>query len=174
MGGPKGPNILVTGTPGTGKTCTCAAIAEATGLTHVDVGAVVRAEQCHEGRDAEFDAFVLDEDKLCDALAPRAAAGGCVLDFHSCDFFPEDWFDLVLVLRADTATLFDRLKARGYHEKKLQENMQCEIMQVVLEEAHEAFPAPIIHELQSNTVEEMEANVDRVKQWLQQWRADNP
>jgi adenylate kinase len=46
--------------------------------------------------------------------------------------------------------------------------------QVVLEEAHEAFPAEAVHELQSNTVEEMESNVERVKQWLVQWRRDNP
>ena len=43
---------------------------------------------------------------------------GCIVDFHSCGFFPERWFDLVLVLRASTEALFDRLygglvKARG-------------------------------------------------------------
>jgi broad-specificity NMP kinase len=27
-------------------------------------------------------------------------------------------------------TLYDRLEARGYADKKLQENMECEIMQV--------------------------------------------
>jgi adenylate kinase len=84
------------------QTCTCAAVAEATGLRHINVGDVVRREQCHEGRDADFDAFILDEDKLIDALRADAEAGGCVVDFHSCDVFPEDWFDLVLVLRADT------------------------------------------------------------------------
>jgi hypothetical protein len=26
-------------------------------------------------------------------------AGGNVVDFHSCDFFPERWFDLVVILR---------------------------------------------------------------------------
>jgi adenylate kinase len=45
---------------------------------------------------------------------------------------------------------------------------------VVLDEAREAYAEPVVHELQSNTVEEMESNVNRVKQWLQQWRADNP
>ena len=80
--------------------------------------------------------------------------GGNIIDFHSCDFFPERWFDLVLVLRADNTVLYDRLVCiclpchvvhlllmhqakRGYAQTKLQENVQCEIMQVVLEEARE-------------------------------------
>lgn len=40
------------------------------------------------------------------------AEGGNVVDYHSCDFFPERWFDLVLVMRADNTTLYDRLTAR--------------------------------------------------------------
>ena len=31
---------------------------------------------------------------------------------------------------ADTQVLYDRLEERGYSQKKLQENMECEIMQV--------------------------------------------
>jgi hypothetical protein len=45
-------------------------------------------------------------------MEPTMAAGGNVVEFHSVDFFPERWFDLVLVLRTDNTTLYDRLKAR--------------------------------------------------------------
>jgi adenylate kinase len=38
--------------------------------------------------------------------------GGCIIDFHSCDFFPERWFDLVVVLRTDNDVLFGRLEKR--------------------------------------------------------------
>jgi hypothetical protein len=88
--------------PPLSQTCTCAAAAEQTGLRHVNVGDIVKAEQCHSGRDAAFDTLILDEEKLLDALEPALAGGGCVVDFHSCDVFPQEWFDLVLVLRADT------------------------------------------------------------------------
>ena len=50
----RGPNILVTGTPGTGKSCTCAQIAEVTGLKHLEVGELVKQESYHEGWDEEF------------------------------------------------------------------------------------------------------------------------
>ena len=47
-GGPgrKQPNIMVTGTPGTGKTSLCAELCRAAGgaLRHVEVGALVKAK----------------------------------------------------------------------------------------------------------------------------------
>lgn len=58
------PNILVTGTPGTGKTTTCALLAETTGLTHVNIGDLVKKESLHSGWDDEYECFIIDEDKV--------------------------------------------------------------------------------------------------------------
>lgn len=54
----KRPNILITGTPGTGKTTTAESIAELTDLKHFNVGEFVKAHACHEGYDEEFDTYV--------------------------------------------------------------------------------------------------------------------
>ncbi|CAN0455162.1 unnamed protein product, partial [Phaeothamnion confervicola] len=121
----------------------------------------------------EFDSLILDENKLCDAMETTMEEGGAIVDFHSCDVFPEDWFDLVLVLRVDNTVLYDRLAARGYAERKLRENVECEIMQVVLDEARGGYPEEIVHECRSDTLEELESNVARVALWLQAWRKDN-
>ncbi len=67
------------------------------------------------------------------------SSGGYVVDFHTCDFFPERWFDLVIVLRADNSVLYNRLNARGYKENKIIENIDAEIHQVVLDEAQESY-----------------------------------
>lgn len=56
------PNILVTGTPGTGKTTTSAALAEATQLRHVNIGDLVREKGLHDGWDEEFECHVINED----------------------------------------------------------------------------------------------------------------
>ena len=40
------------------------------------------------------------------------AEGGMVVDHHGCDFFPERWFDLVIVLQTDNTLLYERLERR--------------------------------------------------------------
>ena len=133
----------------------------------------VKERSLHQGRDEEFDCFILDEDKVCDEMEDLMADGGQIVDFHTCDFFPERWFDLVVVLRVNNTTLFDRLTKRGYSAKKITENVECEIMQVVLQEAQESYAREIVQELPSETVEEMEANVERIQLWAQHWVRDH-
>ena len=96
--------------------------------------------------------------------------GGYMLDWHACDLFPERWIDLVIVLRCGSTTLFDRLTARGYKGKKLEENMDSEIMQVLLEEARDSYAEEVVVELRSETVEDVEGNLERVEKWVERWR----
>ena len=86
---PREPNVLITGTPGTGKTTTAEAVAAAARLRHINVGDWVKEQELHAGFDEEHQAFILDEDKVVDALEDVVAAGGTVVEHHSCDFFPE-------------------------------------------------------------------------------------
>lgn len=61
---PRIPNILVTGTPGTGKTTLAADAAQATGWEHINVGDLVKSDSLHHGWDEEFECWTLDEDKV--------------------------------------------------------------------------------------------------------------
>eukprot|EP00897_Mesotaenium_endlicherianum_P007179 jgi/Mesen1/648/ME000109S10866 len=179
VGQTRRPNILVTGTPGTGKTSTCSLLASSTDYRHVNIGDLVKEKELHDGWDDEYECLILNEDKvkevdkqyshapLCDELEDTMTAGGNVLDYHSCDLFPERWFDLVIVLQTETATLHDRLTSRGYAGKKLEENMQCEIMQVLLEEACDGYKPEIVVPLPSNNISDMENNVAYMKNWIQ-------
>jgi adenylate kinase len=62
------PNILVTGTPGTGKSTSSEMIADALGLQHVNVGELVRENKFYEEYLEDLDTHVLDEDKVDDRL----------------------------------------------------------------------------------------------------------
>ena len=76
------PNVLVTGTPGTGKTTLSEQVAAATGLKHINIGDLVKEQQLHNGWDEEFECFIIDEDKVrtCRAgLRACAAAAACRL-----------------------------------------------------------------------------------------------
>ncbi|KAK3378173.1 AAA domain-containing protein [Podospora didyma] len=167
------PNVIVTGTPGVGKTSHCELLAERTGLKHISINDVVKTRECHEGWDDEYQSWVVDEDKLLDAIEDEVKQGGCILDWHACDLFPKSWIDLVVVLRTDTATLYDRLSARNYNETKLQENIDSEIMEVLLQEARESYDEEIVVELQSTSAEELDTNIDRIEAWLTQWKENN-
>ena len=111
----RGPNVLITGTPGCGKSSLCEAVLRQTpGYRHVCVGDVVRDKELHAGA-GEHGALLIDEaaeDKIVDELEGVMGEGGVLLEHHSVDFFPERWFDLVLVLRTDNTVLFDRLTKR--------------------------------------------------------------
>lgn len=105
-------------------------------------------------------------------MEDEAQAGGNIIDWHACDLFPKSWIDLVVVIRCDSTILYDRLAARKYGAKKLEENMDAEIMQVLLDEAREAYDEEIVVELQSDTVEQLEQNVARIESWIQNWKRD--
>ncbi|EDQ85728.1 uncharacterized protein MONBRDRAFT_38741 [Monosiga brevicollis MX1] len=168
--GRRPPNLLVCGTPGTGKTSLCEELAQRTGWTHIDISALALRRQLHEGYDDSRQTHILDEDavldELDDANQVNIMQGGFIVDYHGCDFFPERFFDLVLILRAENNILWERLEARGYPQTKVQENVEAEIMQVVLEEARESYKHEIIQELPSNTLDDHEANLERISQWL--------
>ncbi|KAF3908737.1 hypothetical protein AA313_de0205921 [Arthrobotrys entomopaga] len=46
-------------------------------------------------------------------------------------------------------------------------------MQVILEEARDAYDEEIVIELQSNESEEIESNVERITSWVAQWKKNN-
>ncbi|CAB3403723.1 unnamed protein product [Caenorhabditis bovis] len=158
------PNILITGSPGTGKSTLSQQVAEKLGFDYIEIGKVVRENQLFDSFDEQYDCYVLDEDKLLDHIQDRMDSddGGVVVDYHGCDFFPERWFDIVIVLRCPNNILYDRLAARGYADFKIKENIECEIFGSLAEEARDSYDNEIVHEMQSQTPEQMDENLNRI------------
>ncbi|XP_029685828.1 adenylate kinase isoenzyme 6 isoform X1 [Takifugu rubripes] len=166
-------NICGEGTPGVGKTTLGKELAERTGLTYVNVGDLSQEGQLYDGYDEEYECPILDEDRVVDELEDKMEEGGVIVDYHGCDLFPQRWFNIVFVLRTDNTQLYTRLESRGYTGKKLQDNVQCEIFQTIYEEAMEAYSEEIVHQLLSNTPEDLEHNLAQIVQWTQQWMKDH-
>ncbi|TFK76961.1 P-loop containing nucleoside triphosphate hydrolase protein [Pluteus cervinus] len=171
----KGPVIVITGTPGTGKSTHAQLLADESPipLKHINVGEMVKERGLYEVYDEEWQSYTVDEDKLLDELELLVAEGGVILDWHTCEIFPERWPDLVVVLRCDHALLWERLEKRNYALKKIQENNEAEIMQVVLEEARSSYPEEIVVELKSEGMEDLEGNVARLVDWIRAWQGDH-
>jgi broad-specificity NMP kinase len=180
------PNIIVTGTPGVGKTTTITqllSLASSTTppipLNHLSINDLVKTRACHSGYDEDLATLIVDEDKLMDEVEKEIhdgeEGGGWVIDWHSTEGFAVRWVDLVVVLRCeDTAVLFDRLKGRGYKDNKIQENMDAEIFGVVAEEAKEGWGEDgQVVELKSVEVDDIEENAERILGWVQSWIKDH-
>lgn len=58
------PNILVTGTPGTGKTVTSSELSKRTGLNYINIGDLAKENDLYEGWDNDYHCHVLDEDRV--------------------------------------------------------------------------------------------------------------
>jgi adenylate kinase len=110
---------------------------------------------------------------VCDYLEAIHEPGGYVVEFHSPEIFPERWFDLVVLLRCDNTSLFDRLKGRGYDETKITENIECEILEVTADLTKESYFEGIIMELRSDKEEDVEQNLTSVIERLKDWSAKN-
>ncbi|KAF2484730.1 AAA domain-containing protein [Neohortaea acidophila] len=169
------PNIVVTGTPGVGKTTLSEELASKTGLHHLSINEVVKKHDIGESSTDPDDpnTKIVDEDRLLDVIENDLQEGGQIVDWHACDLFPPSLIDLVCVIRCDNKLLYDRLKGRGYGEKKLQENLDCEIMEVLLQEARDAYEEGVVVELKSEKTEDVDESVERIEQWIRNWKKDN-
>ena len=60
------PNIVITGTPGTGKTSHAQAFLEACPLEfqHLVIGDIVKEKGCHEGWNEEWQSYDVDDEKV--------------------------------------------------------------------------------------------------------------
>ena len=161
--------------PGHGQSSLAERVAAAVeGFKRIDVSQLAKEQDMLEEFDEELDTHVIDEDKVLDHMEEHGLggdAGGVVVDYHGCDLFPERWFDLVVVLTCDNAVLYDRLQRRGYSEKKIRGNVECEIFQTLVEEARDSYDESIVKVCASDTVDDMEENEKAVAEFVGAWKS---
>eukprot|EP00796_Vickermania_ingenoplastis_P005940 gene5940-4249_t len=174
---PKGINILITGTPGTGKTSMTTLLAETLpDFIPIEVGKLVKENHWFSEYDSELDTHIIeeaDEDAMLDYLEPiMVERGNHIVDYHSSELFPERWFHLVVVLKTRTETLYDRLQKRGYKEVKVSENMEAEIQCVCEMEARDSYKEEIILVRDNDTLEDMEQTVELIAEKVAEMKAN--
>lgn len=114
--------IVITGTPGTGKSVIAKKLAALLGLELIDIKRIVRERKLAVGRQHE-----VDMRKLAAALRFLRAKRGYVIEGHlACELgLPADF---VFVLRTEPRVLKQRLARRGYGARKLNDNLAAELL----------------------------------------------
>jgi len=124
--------LLLTGTPGTGKTEVAALLSEKTKMPLVEVNKLVD-EGSTIGVDAESGSTIVDIEKLKGKLA-GTVKGDAIVEGHLSHFLSGD---IVVVLRTKPDILEARLRERGFDEGKVRENVEAEVLDVCLVESIE-------------------------------------
>lgn len=94
------------------------------------------------------------------------AKGGNIVEYHGCDFFPERWFQLVFVIQCGNTVLYDRLAKRNYNEKKIKENIECEIFQTILEEAQDSYDTSTVHAFKNENSADLNTAIERITELI--------
>ena len=77
--------------------------------------------------------------------------------------------DFAILQGVSSKTYFLHLCDRGYNESKLSNNIECEIFQVLLEEAKESYPEDRVIAMKSDTIEDINRNVATLTDWVRNW-----
>lgn len=165
LGKGRKPNILIIGTPGTGKTSLSKKLEKKLeGYKRIELSKAIKKHRLYSEWDDKMGASIFDENLVRRYLKNQldkynSKNVGIILDFHSVNFIKRKWFDIVFCLNSETHVLFDRLEKRGYSQDKIKENVECEIFKVIRFEATEIFDEEQIIDLQSNNICEQRSNI---------------
>jgi adenylate kinase len=133
--------IIVSGTPGTGKTSVSRRLAAEINGLHIDLSRLAIEEGLASNYDRPRDTYVINEEALLARLNEIIGSVDkhIVIDTHYPEIIPAHMVDYVFVLRLQPRILEERLRRRGWSWRKIAENVMAEIHGVVAANAIEVF-----------------------------------
>ncbi len=140
--------VIVTGTPGTGKSSLARRLARELGGVHIDLSNFVLSEGLYTDYDEERASFIIDEEALVERLREVIEANKLVIiDSHYGEIVPREYVDKVIVLRCDPEELEKRLWRKGWWWEKIRENIEAEILSICTHNAIQAFGEDRVYEI---------------------------
>jgi len=128
--------IIVTGTPGVGKTVLGKFLAEETGSSFLSLGDLVRVQRLHKGFDRQAGSYIIDQHALERELKGYFAGhreNGIVFETHFVSSIVHKTRGMVaIVLRLDPIVLAKRLRARKWPKRKIWDNVEAEMIDLSL------------------------------------------
>lgn len=132
--------IIISGTPGTGKTALARLIEKRLRYERIDVNNLVAAKRLSEGYDKKRGCQIVDTDKLNKELIRiigSSKSKNLVIDSHLSHYLPPKYVDLCIVAKCSLKELKRRLDKRYKDKAKVRENLESEIFDICYNEAKE-------------------------------------
>lgn len=126
--------IVISGTPGTGKTSVSKRISELYNARLISLNKLAISESFDIQYDKKRETYLFDTEKFVPYVLDlieeiiNNKPDYLVIEGHFSDIIPEDYIDYVIILRCDPDILIQRLKERAYKKEKILENLQTEIL----------------------------------------------
>lgn len=130
--------VIVTGTPGTGKSTLAQALARKLGYERLDLHNHYKT--ISTGYNKKKQAYDLNKKKFITLVRKKlfSAKKGLIVDSHISHLLPPKLVDLCIVLSCSNLKVLQRrLQLRKYSPQKIRENLDAEIFQICLIEARE-------------------------------------
>lgn len=150
--------IVLTGTPGVGKTTVANELADRLGFKLIDLNKLSEEAGGVGDYEAKRDTRTIKVGPVRKRLRRILKMGGdFIIEGHWGELVPKEYVKCAIVLRTHPLVLMERLKTKGYKEEKVRENAQAELLDYCLIKAVESFGEDIVFEVDSTDL-----NVDGV------------
>lgn len=146
------PRVLViTGTPGVGKTRVSKVLTERLEGLYISLTDIVNGENLRLDVDSERDTVIADLRRLSDRVSNIISESSCdvVVDGHyASEVVSSEVVSYAFVLRIEPDKLRQRLRERGYSEGKVLENLASEVLDVCLFDAVARYGVEKVDEIE--------------------------
>ena len=130
--------IVISGTPGTGKTTIAKFLAKKYRLKYIEGDKFIQKNKLREDWDKRLRTWNVNTNKLNMALIKLIKKEkNLVIDSHLGHYLPKKYVDICIIVKCNPKVLRRRLTERKYHEEKIKHNTDSELFDVCLNEARE-------------------------------------
>lgn len=163
--------ILISGTPGTGKSTVAQLLTKKYAALCVNLTDTALENGFIIEEDSERQTNVADLEKLIPFIENliKKCKGNMIIEGHYVDVISDELISILIILRTDPQILESRLEEKGFWPSKIRENIQSEILGTCTSFALETHDRNKIYEVNTST-----APLDEIVEKIQYFIENRP
>ena len=152
--------IVITGTPGTGKSTLARIISKKVQAELFEINTTIVENELYDEWDENRNIPIIDDDKInnffLNFIKKIPNNTKLIAEGHYFEFISDEIINKIIILRTNPPKLKERLKSRNFSESKINENIQAEILGNIM--------GVIIHEYQNIPLLQVDTSNDNIEQ----------